>query len=108
MAKPLPVALASIGVALSLIAVLFAAETITLTYSLPSPVPGTVNRHTAIFGPGVAATVVAGVMTVITFGWLLRNIVGAPRRWLWLVPGAAVVISYLVLFAVMGLDRPSF
>lgn len=107
MAKPLRIVLAGIGVLLALVAVVLAAAQITLTYYLPTP-GGHASEHTTTYGPGLAATAVAGLMAVVTVGWLVRNVVGVPRPWLWLVPIAAVLISYAVVVAVAGMDRPLF
>ena len=109
MAKPLRLVLASIASLLGLIAVIVAAQQITLSYLLPPPTPGgEPTRHTATYGPAVAATVVAVLALLITIGWLVRNIIGAPRHWLWLIPVGALVIGYVVMFATLGMDRPVF
>lgn len=107
MAKPLRIVLASIGVLLGLFAVLLAAGQATLTYALPTP-NGYAASHTTTYGPGIAATAVAVVMTLVTIGWLVANLVRTPKLWLWGIPVAALIVSYLVAIVVMGLDRPVF
>lgn len=107
MPKPLRVVLAATGVLLALVAVVLGAAQITLTYYLPTP-GGHATKHTTTYGPAVAATAVAGLMAAVAVGWLVSNVVGAPRLWLWLVPIVAVLISYVVVAAVAGMDRPLF
>jgi len=48
------------------------------------------------------------VMALILIGWLVRNLIGASRIWLWAIPVAALIISYAVTIAVTGMPRPSF
>jgi len=107
MARPLRLVLASAGVLLGLLSVLIAASQITLTYYLPSP-SGIASTHTTTFRPAIAATAVAVVMALILIGWLVRNLIGASRIWLWAIPVAALLISYAVTIAVTGMPRPSF
>ena len=107
MAKPLRIVLASIGVLLALFAVLLAVEQSMLTYYLPTP-NGLASSHTTMFWPGVLATVVAVLMALVMIGWLIANVVRASRPWLWVLPVAALVISYAIAIMVMSLDRPSF
>lgn len=107
MARPLRLVLSSIGVLLGLVALLLAAGQITLTYYLPSQ-SGIATTHTTTFAPGIAATAVAAVMLLITIGWLILAAVRAVRPWLFAIPVAALIISYAVTIAVMGMPRPSF
>lgn len=106
-AKPLRIVLASIGVLLALFAVLLAAEQMTLTYYLPTP-NGQASEHATIYGPGIAATVVAVLMALVTIGWLIANLVTIAKLWFWAIPIAALIVSYLVAVVVIGLDRPVF
>jgi hypothetical protein len=107
MAKPLRIVLASIGVLLALAAVLMAAAQSTVTYYLPTP-SGYATRHTTTYGPGVAATVVAVLMAFVTIGWLIATILRVAKLWLWAVPAAALIVSYVVAIVVGGLHRPTF
>lgn len=83
-----------------------AASMVTLHYSLP--VPGANLTKTAVFGPGIAATVVAGLALVAGLGWLIWNVIVRPSTRWWWIPVGLTFLALLVTVIVGTLTRPVF
>lgn len=91
------------------IALLSGVETSTISYSLPAR-PGTdvLPTRTALWAPGVAAAVWAGLVLLASLGWLYWNVRGRPTARWWLAAVGLVLCALLLDFAVYQLPSPTF
>ena len=78
----------------------------TIQYSLPSA--GGITRHTALYGPGVFAAVLATVVFVAAGIWLVLAALGRSARWMMIMVLGLLVVDVVVLVVVSGLGRPSY
>jgi hypothetical protein len=107
MSQTLRIVLAAVAAVIALLLVPVALAQLSLTYYLPGPT-GRGTSRTVLYGPGVAATVVAGVVFVAELGWLLWNLLRTPPRPLWLAAAGVLIGSIVVVLGVAGADRPAF
>ncbi|MBD5785896.1 hypothetical protein IF650_06845 [Cellulosimicrobium terreum] len=107
MSRTLRVVLACALLLVATLATLAAASETTVAYYLPSP-DGEATRHTAVFGPAVTATWVAGALTVMELVWLVLVAVRSRPRWAWWAAVAGAVLAVVVAVWSLQADRPDF
>lgn len=109
MRRPLRVLLSAALLAAALLSLASALSAATLTYYLPPIETGAeASQHTAVFLPGVVASIVAGVTTLATAVWVALVVRGPRPRAHWLAVAGIVVLDLLVLVVVGALGRPTF
>ncbi|MET1005061.1 MAG: hypothetical protein ABWX96_05910 [Propionibacteriaceae bacterium] len=106
MSRPVTVLVATVSLVLSALLVVVAGSQASVHYLLPSPTGAT--RHSALFGPGVVATVVAVLVALLAAGWLVLALVGRTATWMLATVLGLLLVDVLAIAVVAGLDRPSF
>ena len=107
MSRRLRVIVASGLVAVAILGATAVATQIATTYYLPSST-GNATEHTALFGPAIAATVVAVLAVAALVAHLVAAIRRRPRRWRWAVASVLTLVAVASPFVVGSLDRPTF
>lgn len=80
---------------------------IRIEHSLPDSASGA-RQVSVVWGPGIAATVLAGVALLGSIGWLVWNLRTRPRvRW-WLPAVVLVAGTFVVVFEVLPRFAPTF
>ena len=108
MARPIRIAGSVVVVLVCLFAVLTSATSITLTYSLPSHVPGQAITRTAVYTPALVGTSVAAALTALSAIWLIWNIVAEPPKRLWIASAVALIAVIVIMVLLAGAARPTF
>ena len=107
MSRRLRVIVASGLLAAAILGAAAVATQIATTYYLPSST-GNATEHTALFGPAIAATVVAVLAVAALVAHLVAAIQRRPRRWMWAVASGLTLVAVASPFVVGSLDRPTF
>lgn len=107
--RPIRIVASALLVVVAAVSLLGAISTSTINYSLP-PVSGTdvLSSGTAVWPPGVAATVLAGLVLLGSVGWLVWNVGRRPSQRNWLLAAGIVLATFVVVLVVAGLPTPSF
>ena len=107
MSRRVAVLTAVLALALAGFGLLVGLAQTTIHYSLPTR-SGGISRHTAVFGPGVAAAVVAAIGVLATAIWLVLAALGRSARWMLLTVVALLAVDAVVLAVVLDMSRPTF
>lgn len=93
----------------AVVVLLMAQRLISLHYSTPQGPPGgTLSHHSIVWGPGVAATVLAAVAVLSSVGWLIANWVTRPPGRFWWLFGGLVLLAGIWTAVTGTMDTPKF
>lgn len=106
MRRPIAILLAAVALVVAVLGLLDGLSQTTLHYQLPSP--GGVTTHSATYGPGVVAAVVAAAVVLVAAVWLGLAAVGRLTVRLYLIMVGLLVVDLVVLVVVSSMSRPTF
>ncbi len=94
------------AVVLAALLLLYAVSQTTLTFLVPSPA-GIIQR-TAIFRPGLVASIINGVALAGSIAVLVWHVVSRPPRWVWWAVGVLLAAGVVADIVVLSSSRPLF
>lgn len=106
MSRPVTVVLAVAALVVAGLLLLVEVAQSTVHYALPTSTGVTSNTY--VFGPGVAAAVLAGLVVLLSALWLVLAVVGRSTSWMLITVGGLLVLDVVVLIVVSSLSRPTF
>lgn len=107
--RPIRIVASAVLIVVAALSLLGAISISTIRYALPAE-PGTdvLPSGTAVWAPGVATAVLAGLVLLGSVGWLIWNVRTGPSRRGWLLASGLVLATFIVVFVVARLPTPSF
>lgn len=107
--RPIRIVASAVLVVVAAVSLLGAISISTISYALPAR-PGTdvLPSGTAVWGPGVAAAVFAGLVLLGSVGWLVWNARSRPSPRYWLLACGIVLATFALVFVVARLPTPNF
>lgn len=107
--RPIRIVASVVLVVIATVSLLGAISISTISYALPArPGSDVLSSGTAVWGPGVAAAVLAGLVLLGSVSWLVWNARSRPSQRYWLLACGIILATFVLVFAVARLPTPNF